>query len=68
MQGSFLEISESVDVDAGIVDESADDLNGGVHGRVVQRRPVALVSIIDVDRQLRNLFLEVVDEAQRIVL
>jgi hypothetical protein len=39
-----------------------------VHGRVVQRRPVALVSIIDVDRQLRNLFLEVVDEAQRIVL
>ena len=68
MKRSFLEISKRVDIDAGVVDESADDLYGRVHGSVVQGRPIALVAIIDVDGQLRNLFLEVVDEAQRIVL
>lgn len=68
MKRSFLEISKRVDIDARVVDESADDLYRRVHGSVVQGRPIALVAIIDVDGQLRNLFLEVVDEAQRIVL
>lgn len=52
MEGCFLEISECIDVDAWVVDESADDLDGRVHGCIVERRPCTLVSVVDIDGQL----------------
>jgi hypothetical protein len=68
VERGFSEVGECVDVDARVVDESADDLYGGVHGGVVDGRPVALVAVVDVDGQLRYLLLQVLDEQQRVVL
>lgn len=67
MERSFSEISKGVDIYAGVIDESADDLDRGVHSCVVDRRPVALIPVVDIDGKLGYLFFKVVNEGERLV-
>lgn len=68
MEGSLAEISEGIYVDAGVIDKSADNLNGGMHGGVVKGRPVGLETVVDVDGQMLVLLVEEVEESEGLVL
>jgi hypothetical protein len=68
VKGSFIEISERIDVDLRIDDQPFDDFGAVVHGGVMDGRPVALVSVVDVDGQLGSLAAEVAEADLRLVL
>lgn len=68
MDGRFSEVSKRIDIDSRVIDESADDLNGGVHGCVVNGRPLALISIVYIDGKLRGLLLKELDKCKGLIL
>ena len=68
MERSLPEISESVDIDSGVVDESAKDLYGTFHGGVVEGGPVRLIAVVDVDYDAAVLAVEDVAEVLGLVL
>ncbi len=68
MEGGLAEISQGVDVDSGVVDQTAEDLDGTFHGRVVQGCPVGLVTVVYVDHNATVLAVEDVGEIFRLVL
>lgn len=68
MDGCLCEVSKCIDIYSWVIDESTDYLNGGVHGSVVNRRPLALVSIVDIYGQLRGLLLKELDKCKWLIL
>ena len=68
MQRSVPEISQRIDINPGMIDESTQNLNSGTHGCIVKRGPVGLVPVIDIDGSCRVLLLQDVQESYGVVL
>jgi hypothetical protein len=68
MEWRISEISKGIDVDSGVVDESADDGDTWTHGSIVKRSPAGLIFVVDVDCGYWIFFLKHLDELHRLVL
>lgn len=55
MERSLPEISQSIDIDFGVIDQSAEYLDRTVHGSKVQGSPIGLVPVVDIDGDIEFL-------------
>lgn len=49
MQRSLPEISQSIDVNSRVIDQSAENLYRRFHGRIVKSSPIGLIPIVYVN-------------------
>ena len=50
MERRFSKIGKNIDIYARVIDKPTDDLDRRLHGGIVNRAPIALIPVIDINR------------------
>lgn len=68
MQRSFPKISQSININSRIIDQSAKDLDRALHGGIMQWSPIGLIPVVDINGNVLIFAIKDAIEVLRLVL